>query len=182
MHAARRDSCVNATGTKLFPECAGTGKKICILMWVVFLFQGFFSHQLPSFKGCTSRLWNELWGNPISSNKTTKKSDVKGNDKGSLVIWEQMELGALSPHHSNYWWETPWNTAFPKPRYQQVPSHLFSLRWGLCLLSALDDTHFIKKTYTIDGCFFFARKDRPWQIITSRSYSSHMYDLLFIDL
>lgn len=31
------------------------------------------------------------------------------------------------------------------------------------------------------AAFFFPRKDRPWQIITSSSYSEHMYDLLFIE-
>lgn len=42
-------------GTQLFPVHAGTGKYICVLMWVVFLFLGFCTHQLPSFKGSASR-------------------------------------------------------------------------------------------------------------------------------
>lgn len=116
MHAAPRDSsCVNNTGTKLFPVCAGTGKKICVLMWVVFLFQGFFSHQLPSFKGSAVDSGMNYEEIPYPPIKQQKSLTVKGNDKGSLVIWEQIELGDFSPHHSNYWWKKPWNTAFPKP-------------------------------------------------------------------
>lgn len=41
-------------------------------------------------------------------------------------------------------------------------------------------TLLIKKTQMM-AAFFFPRKDRPWQIITSSSYSEHMYDLLFIE-